>query len=524
MPAIKITEIFSMLRNLLMSFALLFSAYTIHAQTCDSGLIMTGTLTNTRAVCTPFASAISPFSGSTPGLVPTSLGGTSNFLRSDGTWVAPSGISYPAAGIPNSTGTAWGTSYTTSGTGSTVALTNGPAFNSATFGSTGQLSIDGSGNFAIGYTGSLPIPWPLTVGTTGQFHCDASGNCRAVTFNGIDLATGGPTTSYLGQDGTYHALAVPSSEFPITLGTTSIAANSTTTSLPGLTSISLTGPTANSGTNYNSGSLAWTGSFNDAGPVNQTWVAINLMGEGLTPTSTLSISPIPGGTTGSRIFQVSADEEILENGAGIVHVTGNSAYMGVSATGVSVGPSDVTISGAASAGNVLLNAGATGLVIASRPVQLPVASFVSGGTQVNFNSPGGGTGVFNQNVTAENGDLQPCPTGTPTVSLGPASGTPGNGATASILGTNCAGMVTIKTGSDTTSQAYIFTVTFSNPFTHYGFCTFAPASNTLQDGGITPDNVYMSTGQANSFSLGLVGTGVMGGLFNHQWSYNCGGY
>ena len=35
---------------------------------------------------------------------------------------------YPGAGIPNSTGSAWGTSYSTSGSGTTVALTTSPTF------------------------------------------------------------------------------------------------------------------------------------------------------------------------------------------------------------------------------------------------------------------------------------------------------------------------------------------------------------------------------------------------------------
>ena len=38
-----------------------------------------------------------------------------------------SGMVYPGAGIPNSTGTAWGTSYTTTGTGTVVALATGAA-------------------------------------------------------------------------------------------------------------------------------------------------------------------------------------------------------------------------------------------------------------------------------------------------------------------------------------------------------------------------------------------------------------
>jgi hypothetical protein len=38
-------------------------------------------------------------------------------------------MTYPGAGIPNSTGTAWGTSYTTSGSGTVVALATAPALN-----------------------------------------------------------------------------------------------------------------------------------------------------------------------------------------------------------------------------------------------------------------------------------------------------------------------------------------------------------------------------------------------------------
>ena len=43
-----------------------------------------------------------------------------------GTLTAPSSMTYPGAGIANSTGSAWGTSYTTSGTGTVVALATSP--------------------------------------------------------------------------------------------------------------------------------------------------------------------------------------------------------------------------------------------------------------------------------------------------------------------------------------------------------------------------------------------------------------
>ena len=58
-------------------------------------------------------------------------GTTGQVLTSNGasapTWSTPSsGMVYPGAGIPNSTGSAWGTSYTTSGSGTVVALATNP--------------------------------------------------------------------------------------------------------------------------------------------------------------------------------------------------------------------------------------------------------------------------------------------------------------------------------------------------------------------------------------------------------------
>ena len=61
------------------------------------------------------------------------IGSNNTVLTSNGTtasWVAGSGFMvYPGAGIPNSTGSAWGTSYSTTGSGTVVALATGPTLN-----------------------------------------------------------------------------------------------------------------------------------------------------------------------------------------------------------------------------------------------------------------------------------------------------------------------------------------------------------------------------------------------------------
>jgi len=73
------------------------------------------------------------------------------------------GMVYPGAGVPNSTGSAWGTSYGTSGTGSTLALTASPVF-----------------------TGTPTVPGYVTTGTTVNGHALSSN----VTVSASDLTTG----------------------------------------------------------------------------------------------------------------------------------------------------------------------------------------------------------------------------------------------------------------------------------------------------------------------------------------------
>jgi hypothetical protein len=73
-------------------------------------------------------------------------GTNGNVLQSNGTtWISaasPGGTVYPGAGIANSTGTSWATSYSTSGSGTVVALTTSPSF------TTPALGTPSSGNLA----------------------------------------------------------------------------------------------------------------------------------------------------------------------------------------------------------------------------------------------------------------------------------------------------------------------------------------------------------------------------------------
>jgi hypothetical protein len=81
-------------------------------------------------------------------------------------------FTWPAAGIANSTGSSWGTSYTTSGSGTVVALTTSPTFVTPVLGtpSSGNLSNCTNLSLTTGVTGTLPVGnggTGITAGTSG---------------------------------------------------------------------------------------------------------------------------------------------------------------------------------------------------------------------------------------------------------------------------------------------------------------------------------------------------------------------
>jgi hypothetical protein len=179
-----------------------------------------GTIDNMSLGATTAAAAKVTTLNIQTGLTLATLSGTSGqVLTSAGagavpTWTTPTGTVYPGAGIPNSTGSAWGTSYSTSGTGSSVALANNATL--ITFTGTGiketstvisASNIDmNAGNYftkTISGTTTFTISNAASSGTVNSFILQLTngGSATVNWFSGVKWAGGtAPTLTASGYD------------------------------------------------------------------------------------------------------------------------------------------------------------------------------------------------------------------------------------------------------------------------------------------------------------------------------------
>jgi hypothetical protein len=115
---------------------------------------------------------------------------------------------YPGAGIPNSSGSAWSTSYNTSGTGTTLALTASPIFTGSPtvpgYAATGTLvsgdyaKASGTGAIAdAGVTaGPYSIPWPISLYTGGSTTSSFNSTAGKAQLWGFPLTFPETTTQF----------------------------------------------------------------------------------------------------------------------------------------------------------------------------------------------------------------------------------------------------------------------------------------------------------------------------------------
>ena len=130
-------------------------------------------------------------------------GTNGNVLQSNGTtWVSaanPSSQVYPGVGIANSTGTSWATSYSTTGSGTVVALATSPSF------TTPALGTPSSGNLA---NCTFPTLNQNTTGSSGSCTGNAATATTAATSTLTSTISNAGSGIYASTSGTAYSSVV----------------------------------------------------------------------------------------------------------------------------------------------------------------------------------------------------------------------------------------------------------------------------------------------------------------------------
>ena len=183
-------------------------------------------------------------------------------------------MTYPGAGIPNSTGTAWGTSYSTTGSGTVVALATSPSF------TTPILGTPQSGNFSTG-----TFTWPT-------FNQNTTGNATTATTatNATNVTVTISTTSSafkvpfanttVSTTGNYGLLQDSTATFTYNPSTNTLVVGTVSAALSGNATTATTLQTARTigGVSFNGSANIDLPGVNIAGNQNTTGTASNVTG------------------------------------------------------------------------------------------------------------------------------------------------------------------------------------------------------------------------------------------------------
>jgi len=161
-------------------------------------------------------------------------------------WATPTAFAYPGAGIANSTGSAWGTSYTTTGSGTVVALATSPTLVTPVLGTptSGNLSsCTADGTDSVGFR-NIPInsqsaAYTLVLADSGKaiLHPSTDANARTFTIpaNGSVAYAIGTAVTFINMTSQVVSIAITTDTMYLggtgTTGTRSLAQYGTATAI-----------------------------------------------------------------------------------------------------------------------------------------------------------------------------------------------------------------------------------------------------------------------------------------------------
>ncbi|MBL7716421.1 MAG: tail fiber domain-containing protein [Bdellovibrionales bacterium] len=503
---------------------------------------------------------LSQFAGSTAGTVPTSAGGTTNFLRADGTWSAPPAGITNAAGaniLTKSNGTNLVAS-TVSDDGTTVAINPSTTINLQTGGTT-RLAATASG---AAVTGALSASTSITSGTnggtggslvmngatSGAVTLNVPATVTSYSYTWPNAAPGTPASMFLRGDGTW---ATPSGAGDIT--------DVTAAATSGLAVTNSSGPAPDI-------ALKNVAALTDQSVMKWDNTNDQFVNTALTESAGMLTSSAAIGLTAAAGSAVT----ISSSGAGATTVAAGSSGMALNSAGTTATAINLNVTGVN--GGITLGANGTGVVTVAGTTPTVtsagnlVAQSASGSTTTLGNNGGAsvttirsGTGILSLNsantgatainlaVSGVNGGITLGANGTGVVTVGgttPTVTSAGNlvaqsasGSTTTIGNNGGASVTTIRSGTgilslnsaNTGATAINLNVTGVNG----GITLGANGTGTVIVGGTTPTvtsagALVLQSASGSATTIGSTGgaasTAIQSGtgaltLVNNGWTY-----
>jgi hypothetical protein len=481
-------------------------------------------------------------------------GSNTNLLSTNGSgvlsWVAAPTFTqvYPASGIPNSTGSAWGTSYSTTGSGTVVALQTQPSFttdirtpkvttagavnlvidtNAGT--STGNITLNTglNGNISIipNGTGSVLVGDQSAAGTvtTGTITANLTLNTNNGTSSGsIVIAAGVNGNISITPNGTGVVDLGAVTSVRITGGSnTNLLSTNGSGVLSWVAAPTFTQVYPASGIPNSTGS-AWGTSYSTTG--SSTVVALgtspSFVTDIRTPTVTTSgavsliLNTNTGTSTGNITINtgVNADITVTPNGTGNVRL-GDTTASGVITTGAAAASLTLSTNNGTNSGTIVIAPGVNGNITLTPNGTGLIDLGAVGSVRI--------TGGSNTNLLSTNGSGVLSWVPVPSSMVYPASGIPNS--TGSAWGTSYS-----TTGSSTvvalgTSPSFVTDIRTPK-------VTTASAVNLVLDtnAGTTTGSITINTGSNGNITLLPNGTGQVligsttAGILNIQGASTAG--